>query len=98
MPNAKQPVAIVILHKVNLRHRIQATGVHPQAPLAQLCRVKMSILNDLNSIGKKNGFKSMVILEGVVLTLSLPRRRFREERLQKCSRMRSRCVLLFDDA
>jgi len=66
-PNAKQPIAIIIPHEVNLRHALR----DPDRPLAALCHddaVRALLLKELNAVGKKNGFKAMEILEGVVLT------------------------------
>lgn len=70
-PNAKQPIAIVIPHEVNLRHAIGAANIGKEGSLAELCRdarVKELVLKDLNTVGKKNGFKGMELLEAVVLT------------------------------
>jgi long-chain acyl-CoA synthetase len=73
-PSAKQPIAIIIPHEVNLRHALIAssgTEVDPDASLAKLCHddaVKAFVLKDLNGIAKKNGFKTMELLEAVVLT------------------------------
>ncbi|KAF5378701.1 hypothetical protein D9757_010780 [Collybiopsis confluens] len=55
--DAKQPIAVVIPHEVNLRHGLEKDSV---------------VLKECNAIGKKNGFKPMEILQGrggaVILT------------------------------
>jgi long-chain acyl-CoA synthetase len=71
-PDAKQPIAIIIPHEVNLHHTLGASGQdHESSSLAQLChddKVKAVVLKDLNGIAKKNGFKPMELLEAVILT------------------------------
>ncbi|KAG6871144.1 hypothetical protein C0995_007807, partial [Termitomyces sp. Mi166 len=73
---AKQPLAIIIPHEAHLRHAIQtntngAKGVDGSAQLADLCedkRVKELLLKEINSTGKKNGFKPQELLQAVILT------------------------------
>ncbi|KIJ18044.1 hypothetical protein PAXINDRAFT_167347 [Paxillus involutus ATCC 200175] len=71
---AKQPIAIIIPHEVNLRHALEAKslpGVDATAELAELCHhkaVQDLVLKECNAVGKKNGFKPMEILEGVILS------------------------------
>jgi len=74
-PDAKQPVAIVFPHEVNLRHAISnhavTTGVDSRKSMDELCadeRVREMVLKECNAIGKKNGFKTMQLLTGVILT------------------------------
>lgn len=71
---AKQPIAIIIPHELNLRHALEGAklnGVDSTAPLADLCAnkaVQQLILKETNAVGKKNGFKHMETLEAVILT------------------------------
>ncbi|KAG2119405.1 hypothetical protein DEU56DRAFT_122158 [Suillus clintonianus] len=70
---AKQPIAIIIPHEVNLRHALEAKSipVDASAQLSDLCATKLVqdfVLKECNAIGKKNGFKPMEILEAVILT------------------------------
>ncbi|KAG6857982.1 hypothetical protein C0995_003611, partial [Termitomyces sp. Mi166 len=73
---AKQPLAIIIPHEAHLRHVIQtntngAKGVDGSAQLVDLCedkRVKELLLKEINSTGKKNGFKPQELLQAVILT------------------------------
>ena len=73
-PEAKQPMAIIIPHELNLRHALEGAklnGVDATAPLADLCAnkaVQQLILKETNGVGKKNGFKPMETLEAVILT------------------------------
>ncbi|KIK91796.1 hypothetical protein PAXRUDRAFT_830531 [Paxillus rubicundulus Ve08.2h10] len=73
-PDAKQPIAIIIPHEVNLRHVLEAKslpGIDTTAQLAELCHhkaVQALVLKECNAVGKKNGFKPMEILEGVILS------------------------------
>lgn len=70
--NAKQPIAIIVPHEANLRHGLEGIeGIDPSADMAVLCEspiVKAIVLEACNSIGKKNGFKSLELLQAVVLT------------------------------
>ncbi|KAG2145440.1 uncharacterized protein EDB93DRAFT_1241111 [Suillus bovinus] len=70
---AKQPIAIIIPHEVNLRQALEAKSIpaDASAPLSDLCTNKVVqdlMLKECNGIGKKNSFKPMEILEAVVLT------------------------------
>lgn len=71
---AKQPIAIIIPHEANLRYVLaqrSLPGVESTAPLADLCRdkaVQGLVLKECNVVGKKNEFKPMELLEGVILT------------------------------
>jgi len=71
--DAKQPIAIIIPHEANLRHALQtrSIGVDSNEHLSMLChndKVKDLVLKECNAVGKKNGFKSIEILQAVVLT------------------------------
>jgi long-chain acyl-CoA synthetase len=70
--DAKQPIAIITLHESNLRHALQtkSLGVDADDPLPTLCqndKVKDLVLKECNAIGRKNGFKSIEILQAVIL-------------------------------
>lgn len=73
-PEAKQPIAIIIPHELNLRHALEGAklnGVDATASLADFCAnkaVQELVLKETNAIGKKNGFRPMEILEAVILT------------------------------
>ncbi|KAJ3727394.1 long-chain-fatty-acid-CoA-ligase [Lentinula raphanica] len=71
-PDAKQPIAIIIPHEVHLRHGLQnVSGMDSSRSLPELChdpKVAELVLKECNAIGKKNGFKSMEILQAVILT------------------------------
>jgi long-chain acyl-CoA synthetase len=65
--NAKQPIAIVIPHEANLRAQLNEKGT----PLADLCQrddVRSLVMKECNAAGKKQGFKTMEMLEAVILT------------------------------
>ena len=66
-------MAIIIPHADHLRHALAAKdlGVDSKAPLPELCHkpaVVDLVLKECNAVGKKNGFKSMELLQAVVLT------------------------------
>lgn len=66
-PDAKQPIAIVIPHEQNLRAALGGSD----KPLADLCAdkaVKQLVMKECNAAGKKNGFKTMEMLEAVILS------------------------------
>ncbi|KZT68547.1 acetyl-CoA synthetase-like protein [Daedalea quercina L-15889] len=72
-PDAKQPIAVIIPHEQNLRHAIESKSIGPPAhtALPDLCeddRVRELVMKECNAVGKKNGFKPMEILEGIILT------------------------------
>ncbi|GBE86847.1 Long-chain-fatty-acid--CoA ligase 2 [Sparassis crispa] len=72
-PAAKQPMAIIIPHEQHLQHALQTNdfGVPSNTSLAELCqtdKVREFFLTQCNALGKKNGFKTMELLEAVVLT------------------------------
>jgi len=73
-PDAKQPMAVIIPHEVHLRHALKhgaVDGVDADASMYVLCElpgVRKFVLENLNAIGKKNGFKPLEILEAAVLT------------------------------
>ncbi|KIK66563.1 hypothetical protein GYMLUDRAFT_257780 [Collybiopsis luxurians FD-317 M1] len=71
-PDAKQPIAIVIPHEVNLRHGLEKEGgVDSTKSLPDLChdpKVSEVVLKECNAIGKNNGFKPMEVLQAVILT------------------------------
>jgi hypothetical protein len=65
--DAKQPIAIIIPHEANLR---AALG-DKSSSLGDLCskdEVRAQVMRDCNAAGKKQGFKSMEMLEAVILT------------------------------
>ncbi len=70
--DAKQPMAIIIPHEAHLRHYLESvSGVDAKAGLASLChtkKVQELVLKECNALGKKNGFKTMELLQAVVLT------------------------------
>jgi len=73
--DAKQPIAIIIPNEQHLRHYLQdkqIEGVDPgKAELSALCKnpkVKEFVMKECNALGKKNDFKSMELLEAVILT------------------------------
>jgi long-chain acyl-CoA synthetase len=71
-PDAKQPMAIIIPHEVNLRHALQnINDIDSSKSLPDLChdpKVVQIVLKECNAVGKKNGFKPMEILQAVILT------------------------------
>jgi long-chain acyl-CoA synthetase len=69
IPEATQPIAIIVPHEVHLRAALTDEDAH--APLATLCasaKVKALVLRECNAAGKKSGFKSIEMLQAVVLT------------------------------
>lgn len=75
--NAKQPIAIVILHEGNIRHALKSPpsglGDLPDssADIHDICSsagVATMVLNSCNSVGKKASFKGMEMLQAVVLS------------------------------
>ncbi|KII90246.1 hypothetical protein PLICRDRAFT_40448 [Plicaturopsis crispa FD-325 SS-3] len=77
--DAKQPIAIIIPHEPNLRLALQSKSILPpssqladkSSQLADLCedeRVRELVLKECNAVGKKAGFKSLEMLQAVVLT------------------------------
>ncbi|KAJ4471401.1 long-chain-fatty-acid-CoA-ligase [Lentinula aciculospora] len=71
-PDAKQPIAITIPHEVHLRHGLQnVSGIDSSRSLSELrhdSKVAELVLKECNAVGKKNEFKSMEILQAVILT------------------------------
>ncbi|KDR78210.1 hypothetical protein GALMADRAFT_224584 [Galerina marginata CBS 339.88] len=70
-PEAKQPVAIIIPHEGNLRRVLQAHEVDSTPELASLCEdasVQEIIRTECNTVGKRNGFKTVELLQAVILT------------------------------
>ena len=71
---AKQPIAIIIPHEVNLRHVLAQRplpDVDATASLADLCHnkaVQNLVMKECNLMGKRGDFKLMEMLEGVILT------------------------------
>lgn len=64
-----QPIAIIVPHEVHLRAALPDEDAH--TPLATLCesaKVKALVLRECNAAGKKSGFKTMEMLQAVVLT------------------------------
>ena len=69
-PDATQPIAIIVPHEAHLRAALPADE-DPHAPLATLCasaKVKALVLRECNAAGKKSAFKSMEMLQAVILT------------------------------
>ena len=71
--NAKQPMAIIIPHADHLRHALEGKdiGVDPTKGVAELCHLEAVadlVLRECIAVGKKNGFKTMELLQAVVLT------------------------------
>ena len=72
-PDAKQPIAVIIPHEIHLREALKDT---PHSVLAglevhELCHkkeVESVVLKACNALGKKNGFKTLELLEAVILT------------------------------
>lgn len=67
IPDATQPIAIIVPHEGHLRAALPAED----ASLASLCasaKVKALVLRECNVVGKKSGFKSIEMLQAVVLT------------------------------
>jgi long-chain acyl-CoA synthetase len=72
-PNARQPMAIIVPHEMQLRQylRNEDIGVDPDASFERICEsraIAELVLTTCNNIGKKSGFKSLELLEAVVLT------------------------------
>ncbi|KAH9918460.1 long-chain-fatty-acid-CoA-ligase [Fomitopsis serialis] len=72
-PDAKQPIAIIIPHEQNLRYALESKslGLSVHTGLPDLCkddRVRELVMKECNAVGKKNGFKPMEILDGIILT------------------------------
>lgn len=68
-PDATQPIAIIVPHEQHLRAALPEEN--PHASLATLCandKVRALVLRECNAVGKKSGFKSIEILQAVVLT------------------------------
>ncbi|KAI5121463.1 hypothetical protein M0805_003920 [Coniferiporia weirii] len=68
-PDAKQPIAIIIPHEAHLRQALDSSKSN--SSLAELChdpKVQSLVLKACNDAGKKNQFKSMELLEAVILT------------------------------
>lgn len=69
IPDATQPIAIIVPHEVHLRAALTAEDA--RTPLADLCasaKVKALVLRECNAAGKKSGFKGIEMLQAVVLT------------------------------
>ena len=69
VPDATQPIAIIHPHEVHLRAAFPDEGSHTS--LGDLCanpKVNALILKECNATGKKSGFKSIEMLQAVVLT------------------------------
>ena len=71
--NARQPMAIIIPHEAQLRQHLRAhpNGVDPDSSLEEFCEnetIRSLLLNTCNAAGKKSGFKSLELLEAVLLT------------------------------
>ncbi|EPQ56009.1 long-chain-fatty-acid-CoA-ligase [Gloeophyllum trabeum ATCC 11539] len=70
--DAKQPIAIIIPNEQHLRATLKTTSDIPEhTPLSELCqkdKVKELVLKECNAAGKKSGFKSLEMLQAVILT------------------------------
>jgi long-chain acyl-CoA synthetase len=69
IPDATQPIAIIVPHEVHLRAALPDEDTHTS--LADLCvnaKVKALVLRECNAAGKKSGFKGIEMLQAVVLT------------------------------
>ncbi|KAL9936351.1 hypothetical protein V8E36_004419 [Tilletia maclaganii] len=74
--DAKQPMAIIFPREDNLRSELSSSGIvsaseAKDADLEELCKnekVRQLILKNVNAVGKKAGFKSLEILQTVILT------------------------------
>ncbi|KAK0216304.1 long-chain-fatty-acid-CoA-ligase [Armillaria fumosa] len=69
--NASQPIAIIIPHEAHLRHYLANSDVNGKDSLSHLChnkKVASLVLKECNAIGKKSGFKTMELLQAVILT------------------------------
>lgn len=72
---SRQPIIIVFPHEIHLRDAIKAAGNAAGLPSAdsdihKLCddpKIQAFILKDLQSVAKKNGFKTIEVVQGVVL-------------------------------
>ncbi|KZT19867.1 acetyl-CoA synthetase-like protein [Neolentinus lepideus HHB14362 ss-1] len=70
-PDAKQPIAIIIPNEQHLRAALKANDVREELSLHDLCNndtVKALVLGGCNAAGKKSGFKSLEMLQAVILT------------------------------
>ncbi|KAF4611844.1 hypothetical protein D9613_003770 [Agrocybe pediades] len=71
VPEAQQPMAIIIPHEAHLRNYLSNKGLDSSRDFAALCAdpaVQELVAKECNAIGKKNGFKAMEMLQAVVLT------------------------------
>jgi len=77
IPDAKQPMALVFPHESNLRHFLEnnsPAGVPADVKSMDfhaLCAnkaVAAAVLKECNTLGKREGFKNIEILEAMVLT------------------------------
>ena len=77
VPDANQPMALIFPHEANLRHYLATTpppgltGDAKDTDLHALCANKAvvgAVLKECNAIAKREGFKSIEILQTVVLT------------------------------
>lgn len=61
-------MAIIIPHEAHLRHHLGVDGSKSLADLCNQADIRQIVMNECNTVGKKNGFKPMELLEAVVLT------------------------------
>ena len=71
--DAKQPIAIIIPHEVNVRRALKdkSIDVGDGQSFSALCdnkKVRELVLGGCNSVGKKSGFKGIETLQAVILT------------------------------
>jgi long-chain acyl-CoA synthetase len=67
--DATQPIAIIFLHEWNLRTALLDVDQHTSN--GNLCahpKVEALVLKECNAEGKRSGFKSIELLQAVVLT------------------------------
>jgi long-chain acyl-CoA synthetase len=71
---AKQPICIVFPHEIHLRDAIKSSNApglpSHESDLHLLCdspAVQALVLKNLQAVAKKNGFKSIEIIQGVIL-------------------------------
>ena len=70
---SQKPIAILFPHEVHLRQALAANAglPAPDTDIHELCKdaaVREFYLRELQTIAKKNGFKSIEVVQGVVLT------------------------------
>jgi long-chain acyl-CoA synthetase len=71
---SRQPIIIVFPHEVHLRDAIKAAGgsnlPSADSDIHKLCddpQIQALVFKDLQNVAKKNGFKTIEVVQGVVL-------------------------------